>query len=61
MATKLTTSVCWFTADGEDYRPAIVTDDVNGLRMKNLQINQETAPKGKKQIITKDTKNIKKK
>jgi len=29
--------------------------------MKNLQINQETAPKGKKQIITKDTKNIKKK
>lgn len=49
------------TVDGEDYRPAIVTDDVNGLRMKNLQINQETAPKGKKQIITKDTKNIKKK
>ena len=49
------------TVAGEDYRPAIVTDDVNGLRMKNLQINQETAPKGKKQIITKDTKNIKKK
>lgn len=49
------------TVGGEDYRPAIVTDDVNGLRMKNLQINQETAPKGKKQIITKDTKNIRKK
>ena len=49
------------TVDGEDYRPAIVSDDVNGLRMKNLEINQDTAPKGKKQIITKDTKNIKKK
>ena len=49
------------TVGGEDYRPAIVTYDVNGLRMKNLQINQETAPKGKKQIITKDTKNIRKK
>ena len=49
------------TVGGEDYRPAIVTDDVNGLRMKSLQINQETAPKGKKQIITKDTKNIRKK
>ena len=49
------------TVGGEDYRPAIVTDDVNGLRMKNLQINQETAPKGKRQIITKDTKNIRKK
>lgn len=49
------------TVDGEDYRPALVADDVNGLRMKNLQIDQETAPKGKKQIITKDTKNIRKK
>ena len=49
------------TVDGEDYRPAIVTDDVNGFRMKNLEINQDTAPKGKKQIINKDTKNIKKK
>ena len=49
------------TVAGEDYRPALVTDDVNGLRMKNLRIDQETAPKGKKQIITKDTKNIRKK
>lgn len=49
------------TVDGEDYRPAIVTDDVNGLRLKNVEINQDTAPKGKKQIINKDTKNIKKK
>ncbi len=46
---------------GEDYRPAIVTDDVNGLRLKDVEITQETASKGKKQIITKDTKNIKKK
>ena len=44
------------TVDGEDYRPALVADDVNGLRMTGLEINQETAPKGKKQIITKDTK-----
>ncbi len=49
------------TVAGEDYRPALVTDDVDGLRMKGLRIGQETAPKGKKQIITKDTKNIKKK
>ena len=49
------------TVDGEDYRPAIVTDDVNGLRLKDVEINQATAEKGKKQIITKDTKNIKKK
>ena len=49
------------TVDGEDYRPAIVTDDVNGLMLKDVEINQDTAPKGKKQIINKDTKNIKKK
>lgn len=49
------------TVAGEDYRPAIITDDVNGLRLKNVEINQDTAPKGKKQIINKDTKNIKKK
>ena len=49
------------TVAGEDYRPAIVTDDVNGLRLKNLTIIQDSAAKGKKQIITKDTKNIKKK
>ena len=49
------------TVDGEDYRPAIVTDDGNGLRLKDVEINQDTAQKGKKQIITKDTKNIKKK
>ena len=49
------------TVDGEDYRPAIVTDDVNGLRLKDVQIIDDNAPKGKKQIINKDTKNIKKK
>ncbi len=49
------------TVDGEDYRPAIVTDDVNGLRLRNVEIFDDNAPKGKKQIITKDTKNIKKK
>ena len=49
------------TLAGEDYRPALVTDDVNGLRMKDLKIIDDFAPKGKKQIITKDTKNIRKK
>ena len=49
------------TVDGEDYRPAIVTDDVNGLRLKDVKIIDDNAPKGKKQIINKDTKNIKKK
>ena len=44
------------TVAGEDYRPALVADDVNGLRMNGLEIDQETAAKGKKQIITKDTK-----
>ena len=49
------------TVAGKDYRPAIVTDDVNGLRLKNVQIEDKNAEKGKKEIITKDTKNIKKK
>ncbi len=49
------------TVAGKDYRPAIVTDDVNGLRLKNVEIQDSNAEKGKKEIITKDTKNIKKK
>ena len=44
------------TVAGEDYRPALVADDVNGLRLNGLEIDQETAAKGKKQIITKDTR-----
>ncbi len=49
------------TVAGKDYRPAIVTDDVNGLRLKNVEIQDSNAEKGKKEIITKDTRNIRKK
>lgn len=49
------------TVAGEDYRPAIVTDDVVGLRLKDVRILDPNAPKGKRQIITKDTRKIRKK
>lgn len=49
------------TVAGEDYRPAIVTDDVVGLRLKDVRIQDPNAPKGKRQIITKDTRKIRKK
>ena len=51
----------FIAGDAKDYRPAFVTDDVNGLRLKDVTIQQPSAEKRKKQIITKDTKNIKKK
>ena len=44
-----------------DYRPAIVADDVNGLNFKGVQIVQDSAPKGKKQIVTNNVKNFKNK
>ena len=37
---------------GEDYRPAVVADDVNGLNFQNLIISQADAAEGKQQIIT---------
>jgi hypothetical protein len=37
---------------GEDYRPAVVADDVNGLKMTNFVISQADAAEGKQQIIT---------
>lgn len=46
---------------GSDYRPAIVTDDVDGLTLRNVTIEDQNAGKGKKQIVTKDTKKIRKK
>ena len=49
------------TVNGEDYRPAIVADDVNGLNFKGVQIIQENTPKGKKQIITNNVKKFKNK
>lgn len=46
---------------GEDYRPAIVSDDVNDLQLNGLDIIQPTAEKGKKQIIIKNANKIKRK
>ena len=46
---------------GEDYRPAIVADDVNGLNFQGVQINQPSADKKKKQIITNNVKKFKNK
>ena len=37
--------------EDEDYRPALVADDVNGLDLKGLTIVQAGAPKGKKQTV----------
>ena len=44
-----------------DYRPGIVADDVNGLTLQGVQILQNDAPKGKKQIITNNVKKFKNK
>ncbi|MBQ9311258.1 MAG: glycoside hydrolase [Bacteroidales bacterium] len=49
------------TVAGEDYRPAIVADDVNGMNFKGVQIIQNTADKKKKQIVTNNVKNYKNK
>lgn len=45
----------------KDYRPAIVSDDVNGFVMKNVLIEQKSARKEKKQIITVNTKKFSRK
>ncbi len=37
--------------EDEDYRPAVVADDVNGLDLKGLKVIQKSAPKGKKQTV----------
>jgi hypothetical protein len=44
---------------GKDYRPAIVSDDVNGLTLKKVSIIQDDARAGKNQIVTNNTRNIK--
>ena len=41
----------------EDYRPAIVADDVNGLKLDGVKIIQKDA-EGKEQIITNQCKEI---
>jgi len=47
------------TVADADYRPAIVADDVNGLSLKGVSIVQDSAPKGKKQIVTNNVKKFK--
>jgi len=42
----------------KDYRPAIVGDDVNGLTLENVDIIQNDAPAGKKQIVTNNVKDF---
>ncbi|MBR5175987.1 MAG: glycoside hydrolase [Bacteroidales bacterium] len=42
-------------AEAEDYRPAIVADDVNGLTIKNLKTD-EPGSKNKKQIVKRNVK-----
>ena len=49
------------TVTDKDYRPAIVADDVNGLSLKGVQIVQNDAPKGKKQIVTNNVRKFKNK
>jgi polygalacturonase len=46
-----------FTASAPDYRPAIVTDDVNGFRLQNVRFN-EPGSQGKQQIFNYKTSNI---
>ena len=46
---------------GEDYRPAIVADDVIGLNFQGVKIDQPSADKKKKQIVTNNVKKFKNK
>lgn len=47
------------SVEGEDYRPAVVSDDVNGMRFQGVQIIQPGADRKKKQIVTNNTRNFK--
>lgn len=44
--------------EGEDYRPALVTDDVNGLTLKNVKTVQGNVSPAKEQFIMYKTTNI---
>lgn len=48
------------TVAGEDYRPAFVFDDVDGVTFKNVQIVEPTADKKKNEIVKNNTKHFKK-
>ena len=45
--------------EDEDYRPAIVADVVNGLNLEAVSIDQASAPRGKKQIVTNNVRKYK--
>ena len=60
-ATNLVMKNVKVTVKDVDYRPAIVADDVNGLTLQGVQIVQDSAPKGKKQIVTNNVKKFKNK
>ncbi len=46
-----------FRAENKDYRPAIVTDDVNGLILKNVKFEEPNSDK-KEQVFTYKTQNV---
>ena len=46
-----------FRAENGDYRPAIVTDDVNGLNLKNVKFEEPNSDK-KEQVFTYKTQNV---
>lgn len=45
---------------GEDYRPAFVFDDVDGVAFKNVQIVEPTADRKKNEIVKNNTRHFKK-
>ena len=50
-ADNITFKNVTLVVEDEDYRPAVVADDVNGLDLKGLKVIQKSAPKGKKQTV----------
>ena len=57
-ADGLTLKNVTLRVQGADYRPAIVTDDIDGLTLSGVKIIQEDA-EGKEQIILNNTRNYK--
>ena len=50
-ATGVTLRNFTFHAQKPDYRPAIVTDDVEGLKLENVVYDEFSAPAGKQQLV----------
>lgn len=57
-ADKLTLDNVKFVAKKKDYRPALVTDDVNGLTLKHVTYDEPNS-EGKQQEVLYKTKNVK--